>query len=46
MIGTNNHHVMHGRSSYDVNSGDRYLQLSFMDNDYVLSRIRTIKKAG
>lgn len=46
MIGTSNHHVMHGRSSYDVNSGDRYLQLSFMDYDDVLSRIRMIKKAS
>ena len=46
MMATNNLRVMHGRTSYDVNSGDRHLQLSYMDYDDVLSRIRMIKKAG
>lgn len=45
MMATNNLRVMHGRTSYDVNSGDRHLQLSYMDYDDVLSRIRMIKKA-
>ena len=46
MMATNNLRVMHGRTSYDVNSGDRHLQLSYMDYDDVLSRIRMIKKAS
>lgn len=45
MMATNNLRVMHGRKSYDVNSGDRHLQLSYMDYDDVLSRIRMIKNA-
>ena len=44
MMTTNNHRVMHGRTAYDVNSGDRHLQLSYMDLDDVLSRIRMIKR--
>ncbi|MGK0270623.1 MAG: gamma-butyrobetaine dioxygenase [Cocleimonas sp.] len=44
MMATNNLRVMHGRTSYDVNSGNRHLQLSYMDYDDVLSRIRMIKK--
>lgn len=44
MMATNNLRVMHGRTAYDVNSGDRHLQLSYMDYDDVLSRIRMIKK--
>ena len=46
MMATNNLRVMHGRTSYDVNSGDRHLQLSYMDYDDVLSRIRMIKKTN
>lgn len=46
MIATNNLRVMHGRTSYEVNSGERHLQLSYMDYDDVLSRIRMIKKAS
>lgn len=46
MMATNNLRVMHGRTAYDVNSGDRHLQLSYMDYDDVLSRIRMIKKAS
>ncbi len=46
MMATNNLRVMHGRTSYDVNSGNRHLQLSYMDYDDVLSRIRMIKKAS
>lgn len=45
MMVTNNLRVMHGRTSYEVSSGDRHLQLSYMDYDDVLSRIRMIKKA-
>lgn len=44
MMATNNLRVMHGRTSYDASSGDRHLQLSYMDYDDVLSRIRMIKK--
>lgn len=46
MMATNNLRVMHGRTSYDINSGSRHLQLSYMDYDDVLSRIRMIKKAS
>lgn len=44
MMATNNLRVMHGRTSYDASRGDRHLQLSYMDYDDVLSRIRMIKK--
>lgn len=40
---TNNLRVLHGRNSYDANSGARHLQLSYMDFDDVLSRIRLLK---
>ena len=42
---TNNLRVLHGRNSYDANSGARHLQLSYMDFDDVLSRIRMLKQA-
>lgn len=42
---TNNLRVMHGRNEYDPNSGDRHLQLSYMDFDDVLSRIRMLLKS-
>ena len=42
---TNNLRVLHGRNSYDANSGARHLQLSYMDFDDVLSRIRLLKSA-
>jgi len=45
IMATNNLRVMHGRTAYELNSGDRHLQLSYMDYDDVLSRIRMIKKA-
>lgn len=41
---TNNLRVMHGRNSYDPNTGARHLQLSYMDFDDVLSRIRMLLK--
>jgi len=41
---TNNLRVMHGRKSYDANTGARHLQLSYMDMDDVLSRIRMLHK--
>jgi len=41
---TNNLRVMHGRKSYDANAGARHLQLSYMDMDDVLSRIRMLHK--
>ena len=42
---TNNLRVLHGRNAYDANSGARHLQLSYMDFDDVLSRIRMLKTA-
>ncbi len=46
MMVTNNLRVMHGRNAYDPSSGDRHLQLSYMDYDDVLSRIRMLRNAG
>lgn len=45
IMATNNLRVMHGRTAYDPASGERHLQLSYMDYDDVISRIRMIKKA-
>jgi len=36
--------VLHGRNSYNPASGDRHLQLSYMDMDDVMSRIRMLLK--
>lgn len=41
---TNNLRVLHGRNAYDPGSGERHLQLSYMDYDDVLSRIRMLLK--
>jgi len=41
---TNNLRVMHGRNAYNPSSGGRHLQLSYMDYDDVLSRIRMLLK--
>ncbi|MFT6005887.1 MAG: gamma-butyrobetaine dioxygenase [Pseudoalteromonas tetraodonis] len=46
MMVTNNLRVMHGRNSYDGATGDRHLQLSYMDFDDVLSRLRMLLKSG
>ena len=43
---TDNLRVMHGCISYNLYSGNRNLQLSYMNYDDVLSRIRMIKKAS
>ena len=45
MMATNNLRVLHGRTSYEIYSGPRHLQLTYMDYDEILSRIRMIKKA-
>ena len=45
MMATNNLRVMHGRKAFDPSTGDRHLQLSYMDLDDVMSRIRMLKKA-
>lgn len=45
MLATNNLRVLLGRSSYEANSGERHLQLTYMGYDDILSRIRMIKKA-
>ena len=44
MMATNNLRVMHGRKAFDPSTGDRHLQLTYMDMDDVLSRIRMIRK--
>jgi gamma-butyrobetaine dioxygenase len=45
MMVTNNLRVLHGRNAYDPSTGDRHLQLSYMDYDDVLSRIRMLLKS-
>ena len=44
IMATNNLRVMHGRNAYDADSGGRHLQLSYMDYDDVLSRLRMLMK--
>lgn len=44
IMATNNLRVMHGRLAFNASSGHRHLQLSYMDFDDVLSRIRMINK--
>jgi len=44
IMATNNLRVMHGRNAYDPSTGGRHLQLSYMDYDDVLSRIRMLMK--
>jgi gamma-butyrobetaine dioxygenase len=46
MMVTNNLRVLHGRNSYDGSTGARHLQLSYMDFDDVLSRLRMLLKSG
>ncbi len=43
---TNNLRVLHGRTAYTGGSGERHLQLSYIDFDDVLSRIRMLKKTS
>ena len=44
MMVTNNLRVMHGRKAFDPSTGERHLQLTYMDFDDVLSRIRMLLK--
>jgi gamma-butyrobetaine dioxygenase len=46
MMATNNLRVLHGRKAFDPTTGDRHLQLTYMDMDDVLSRIRMIKNSA
>lgn len=43
LVTTHNHRVLHGRKAFDPSSGMRRLQLSYMDFDDLLSRIRVIE---
>lgn len=45
MIATHNHRVLHGRAAFDPSTGHRHLQLSYLDFDDVVSRIRMIRKS-
>ncbi|MEX2630054.1 MAG: TauD/TfdA family dioxygenase [Tistlia sp.] len=42
LVTTHNHRVLHGRKAFDPASGARKLQLSYMDFDDLLSRIRLL----
>lgn len=42
LVTTHNHRVLHGRKAFDPSSGARKLQLSYMDFDDLLSRIRLL----
>lgn len=46
MMATNNLRVMHGRTAFNPGTGGRHLQLSYMDMDDVMSRIRMILRAN
>lgn len=41
-----NHRVLHGRDSFDPQSGPRHLQGCYVDRDDLLSRIRLLEAAG
>ena len=45
ILATNNLRVLHGRNAYDPNTGDRHLQITYMDMDDVYSRIRMLRNA-
>lgn len=40
----NNRRVLHGRASFDPNSGDRRLEGCYVDNDAILSKRRVLRK--
>ena len=42
LVTTHNHRVLHGRKAFDPSSGARKLQLSYMEFDDLLSRIRLL----
>lgn len=42
LVTTHNHRVLHGRKAFDPSTGARKLQLSYMDFDDLLSRIRLL----
>ena len=39
-----NRRVLHGRTSFDPNSGQRHLQGYYMDRDEILGRLNFLKK--
>ena len=40
----NNRRILHGRTEYDPNSGNRHLQGYYMDRDEILGRLNFLKK--
>ena len=45
LLATHNHRVLHGRKAFVSGSGERRLQLSYMEYDDLLSRIRLLHNA-
>ncbi len=43
MLATHNHRVLHGRTAFSPGSGDRHLQLSYLDFDDLQSRLRMLR---
>ena len=39
-----NHRLLHGRTKYDVNEGDRYLQGCYIDFDSTEGKLRHLKR--
>jgi gamma-butyrobetaine dioxygenase len=39
-----NRRILHGRTAYDPNSGDRALRGTYLDRDDVLSKIRQLQR--
>ncbi|SDG39169.1 gamma-butyrobetaine dioxygenase [Limimonas halophila] len=46
MIGFDNLRVLHGRESFDPNTGRRHLQGAYVDRDLVNSRLRVLQRGG
>ena len=40
----NNRRVLHGRTAFNPNSGDRHLQGYYMDRDEIIGRLNFLKK--
>jgi gamma-butyrobetaine dioxygenase len=40
----NNRRVLHGRTEYDPNSGDRHLQGYYIDRDEIIARLNYLNK--
>jgi len=44
ILSFDNRRVLHGRTAFDPNSGQRHLQGYYMDRDEILGRLNLLKK--